>query len=116
MMNMNDALNALRDVIVADYAGFNGRSPYGNDETKAERVAEFAEGITFEEGRKYIKVVKKLGMQHCVWGFIVKEDDKKFMKGDILKAAGWNAPARNAARGNVFGEYKVQWTGPNYLR
>ena len=54
----------------------------------------------------------------CVWGFVVNtDDDKKFRKGDILKAAGWNAPARNKARGNVVdGDYNIQWTGPNYLR
>lgn len=115
-MNMNVALENLKEAIVADYAGFNARSPYGDDAVKADRLAEFAEGIIFEEGRKYIKVIKKLGMQQCVWGFIMKADDKKFKAGDILKAAGWNAPARNAARGNVFGEYKIQWTGPNYLR
>ena len=36
-----------------------------------------------------------------VWAFIVKEDDGKFKKGDILKAAGGNAPAKNSPRGNV---------------
>jgi hypothetical protein len=52
-----------------------------------------------------------------VWGFIVKEDGGKFRKGDILKAAGWNAPATNSARGNIIdGGYSIQWTGPMYLR
>jgi hypothetical protein len=51
------------------------------------------------------------------WGFIVKTDtDKKFKKGDILKCAGWSAPARNKARGNVLdGNYPINWTGPLYL-
>ncbi len=54
-----------------------------------------------------------------VWGFIVKTDtDKKFRKGDILKAASWAAPARNKARGNILeGDFSwVRWTGPEYLR
>jgi hypothetical protein len=42
--------------------------------------------------------------------------DKKFKKGDILMAAGWNAPARNAARGNILdGGYDINWTGACYL-
>ena len=103
----NDALTNLHRHIVEDFERSTDRAP--------ERIVEFAEGISFEEGRKYIKVVKKLGHQSMVWGFIMKEDDKKFQKGDILKAAGWSAPARNAARGNIFGEYSIRWTGPHYL-
>ena len=30
-------------------------------------------------------------------------------------AAGYNAPARNKSRGNIFEDYSIQWTGPNYL-
>ena len=47
-----------------------------------------------------------------VWGFVVNTDsDKKFKKGDLLKAAGFNAPARNAARGNVLeGGFGIRWT------
>jgi hypothetical protein len=103
----DDALNNLHRAIVNDYARGSDRDP--------ERIVEFVEGISFEEGRKYIKVVKKLGQQSMVWGFIMKEDDKVFQKGDILKAASWAAPARNAARGNIFGEYAIRWTGPHYL-
>ena len=52
-----------------------------------------------------------------VWGFVVNtENDKKFKKGDILKAAGYAAPARNKARGNIVdGGYTINWTGPLYL-
>ena len=108
---MRKELEILKEKIVADYAQFIKR--YDED-----RVESFAEGIFFEEGRKYIKVVKHLGSQQMVWGFIVKsENDKKFQKGDILKAASWAAPARNAARGNIIsGDYGwVQWAGPAYL-
>lgn len=65
------------------------------------------------EGKKYIKIIR----DKSVWGFIAKEDFKHFKKGDILKAAGWNAPALNQARGNILkGGYSVAWTGPHYLK
>ena len=64
------------------------------------------------QGKKYIKVVQENG----VFSFIVKEDFKHFKKGDILKPAGYNAPALNSARGNVLtGNYMIQWTGPLYM-
>ena len=63
-------------------------------------------------GKKYIKIVQDTG----VFCFIAKEDFKHFKKGDILKAAGYNAPALNSARGNVLsGNYAIQWTGPLYM-
>ena len=69
--------------------------------------------IRTEDGQKYIRVVRDRG----VFAFIVKEDSGKFKKGDILKAAGYRAPARNSARGNVLtGNYNIQWTGPLYLK
>ena len=101
----DNALTELHRAIVADYTRSHPDF----------RVVEFAEGIEFEEGRKYVKVTKKLGEQTMVWGFIMKDDDKKFKRGDILKAASWAAPARNKPRGNIFEEYAVRWTGPYYL-
>lgn len=104
------AMNELLDRIKADYfEDFVKRDVTG---TRTRMYKEFCEGITIEEGRKYIKVLTN----RSVWGFIMKADDKKFKAGDILKAAGYNAPARNAARGNIFDEnYVVRWTGPLYL-
>ena len=64
-------------------------------------------------GKKYIKIVQDTG----VFCFIAKEDFKHFKKGDILKAAGYNAPALNSARGNILsGNYAIEWTGPLYLK
>ena len=63
-------------------------------------------------GKKFIKLVQ----DRSVFAFIVKEDTDKFKKGDILKPAGYNAPAQNGARGNVLtGDYYIQWTGPCYM-
>ena len=74
-----------------------------------------------KEGQKYIKIGRvsdhTQGRMGQVWGFVVNTDtDSKFKKGDLLKAAGFNAPARNAARGNVLeGGFGIRWTGPLYL-
>ena len=109
-MDFQDALNNLYMAIVADFA-----ERYA-DADDQDRVDFFAGNLEFVEGRKYIKVTKKIcENQTLVWGFIVKEDDKKFKAGDILKAASWAAPARNKARGNIFEDYSIAWTGPNYL-
>ena len=54
------------------------------------------------------------GTSRSVSGFIVKAGDKKFREGDMLKAAGWAAPARNFARGNILdgtGLNNARWTG-----
>jgi hypothetical protein len=73
-------------------------------------IAEFNEGITYKTGSKYIKITRE---RNGVWGFVVNTDnDKKFKKGDILKAAGYAAPARNFARGNILEDgYISRWTG-----
>ena len=110
-MDFEQALNNLHKAIVNDFAAFDARGEYSDPA----KVVEFAENLNFEYGRKYIKVVKKLGHQEMVWGFVMQEDDKKFRAGDILKAASWASPARNKARGNIFEDYSVQWTGPHYL-
>ena len=78
-----------------------------------EQVDKWDSLIKVSQGKKYIKVVRENG----VFAFIVKEDFKHFKKGDILKPAGYNAPALNSARGNVLtGNYHIQWTGPLYLK
>lgn len=108
---MKDAMNTLFETIARDFAECRARGEYGSPSD----YSEFLNNLGIDEGRKYLKVTKKLGSQTMVWGFIMKEDDGKFKKGDILKAASWSAPARNKARGNIFEQYDVRWTGPNYL-
>jgi len=111
---MQNEIQILIEDIKADYLAWT--SSYGRKElteTNLRMIEEFNNGIEIHEGKKYIKIVSN----RSVWGFVVKvENDKQFAKGAILKAAGWNAPARNHARGNVLeGGYTIQWTGPLYM-
>ena len=108
---MDNAINELFKHIGEDYNQRSLRSDYHDPK----KVEEFVDNLLVEEGRKYLKITKKLGNQTLVWGFIVKKDDKQFRAGDILKAASWSAPARNKARGNIFENYSIAWTGPHYL-
>lgn len=122
-------LRALLEAIVVDFAKFNRNvseaaaleifqkslqdEVFDFDDVNEARIYKFAKSLSVNKGRKYIKVISGSG----VWGFIMNEDDAKFRRGDILKAAGWNTPARNSARGNVIsGDLSwVNWTGPAYL-
>lgn len=73
-------------------------------------------------GKKYIKIVEtKNGNPTSVWGFI-NIANPKFAVGDVLKAAGWAAPALNAPRGNILEGYEIgvrhktdRVFGPDYL-
>jgi hypothetical protein len=75
--------------------------------------------IEIKDGQKYIKLIKtdhKSSMQGgSVQGFIVKVPTKGFVEGDMLKAAGYNAPAMNFKRGNVYEDANnmniISWTG-----
>ena len=81
-----------------------------------EMERDFCEGLEVTEGSRYWKIIGSNGggSSISVKGFICKAGDKKFREGDMLKAAGWAAPARNFARGNVLdgrGVDNVRWTG-----
>jgi len=116
---MNNEMTALIENIKADYLNWTTRCADAKGKTTLSEInktmiAEFNEKIAYKTGSKYIKVFTEGG---SVWGFVVNTDnDKKFKKGDILKAAGYAAPARNKARGNILdGGYTIRWTGPLYL-
>ena len=77
-----------------------------------EQVDNWDNKTKISEGKKYIKIVQDTG----VFAFVMKEDSGHLKKGDILKAAGYNKPTLNSARGNVLnGNYHIQWTGPLYM-
>ena len=83
---------------------------------KTEMEENYCNGLRVEENRRYWKIIATNGggSSTSVAGFIVKAGDKKFREGDMLKAAGWAAPARNFARGNVLdgtGFVNARWTG-----
>ena len=103
-------LSKMKSAMIEDYEKF--MPPI--DDIRKKMCAEFADGFTITYGKKYIKIHEKSG---GVKAFVVGVDnDKKFKKGDILKPAGWAAPARNTARGNILdGNYAINWTGPLYL-
>ena len=111
---MNNEMNALIANIKNDYLNWTMLCAKDTlSDTNKTMIAEFNDKLTYKMGSKYIKVISG----GSVWGFVVNTDkDKKFKCGDILKAAGWAAPARNAARGNILdGGYTIRWTGPLYL-
>lgn len=118
---LNDHTNNLLDLIREDYSDwselcekYDGASE-SRKKIKDEMIEDFNQGLTFEKGRKYLKIISsRRNGQRCVWGFVVAcTNDKKFQFGDILKAGGWAAPARNFSRGNVFklGARRFRWSG-----
>ena len=116
MMNLQEAIDKLLGKIKDDYILWSskGKGYQALGGYFKESVDEHDSKMQVKYGQKYIKIIR----ENSVWGFIVNTDnDRVFKKGDILKAAGWNAPARNAARGNIFDDdYFIQWTGPLYLK
>jgi hypothetical protein len=112
---MTEAIQNLMNRIVADYNDWTNRCAKGElTETNLKMMQEFEEKVDYKVGNKYIRLFQ----DNSVWGFVVNtENDKQFNYGDILMAAGYNKPARNKARGNVFDldNTRVQWTGANYL-
>jgi hypothetical protein len=111
--NLNDGINNMMEAAKADYVRMSTMGGKELTGYSLEQTQLWDSKTKVTQGKKYIKVVQDTG----VFCFIVKEDFKHFKKGDILKAAGWNAPALNSPRGNVLtGDYQIQWTGPLYLK
>ena len=103
----NMMLGAKNDYIRMSTSGGKELTGYSK-----EQVDNWDKKTKVSEGKKYIKIVQDTG----VFAFVMKEDSGHLKKGDVLKAAGYNKPALNAARGNVLtGNYYIQWTGPLYM-
>ena len=105
----------MKAAMINDYVNWTTRNTTRElSDINKKMIGEYSVNFTITYGKKYIKITEKGG---GVKAFVVGVDnDKKFKKGDILKPAGWAAPARNAARGNILeGNYAIDWTGPLYL-
>ena len=99
-------LSKMKAAMIEDYNDFMPNNKRMCDD--------YANSIEIRYGKKYIKVVGDDSVKLFVVGV---DNDKKFKLGDILMPAGWAAPARNAARGNILdGGYPINWTGACYLK
>ena len=105
-LSFDEAMINLLVKIQDDYTKWGSR-------TGIDKVLE----LKLNKGRKFIKVIEG----NRVWGFVAKVDGLHkgvpMSKGDILKAAGWSAPAKHS-RGSIFDKEmhnSFSWTGPNYL-
>ena len=109
---MRNEIEKVLEAMRNDYKRWSGPE---RSQIKDDMTEDFCNGLMVVENRRYWKIVSTKGNgQSCVSGFIVKAGDKKFQEGDMLKAAGWAAPARNFSRGNVLdgrGVNEVRWTG-----
>jgi hypothetical protein len=114
MSEFDFAVEALLDAASKDYRRWYNDSNESDEKIEA-LVSEFREGFEIAPGRKYLKIIHTHYNQRYVWGFVVLKDGGKFKRGDLLKPASWAQPATNAARGNIFEDYTVRWTGPLYL-
>ena len=99
--DLDIALTMYADHLRADYVKWGGKPEAKYD-------------VTFERGRKFIKVVQSSYGSRAVHGFICIQPHDQWLFGDILKAASWSAPAKNFTRGNVLDTNSYshhKWTG-----
>jgi len=105
-LSFDDAMDNLLVKIQEDYNKWGSRSGINKKMD-----------LSLKPGRKFIKVVHN----NSVWGFVAKVDGVHkglpMLKGDILKAATWRAPAKHSRRSIFDSEMhkSFSWTGPNYL-
>ena len=111
-----EGLDAMLDHMRSDYKSWSDLSCRYDGASKSrleirdDMIKEYNSSLSYRMGTKYVKVT----CGGSVKAFVVAcDNDKKFEFGDILKPAGWKAPARNFRRGNVLDRTfnGVHWTG-----
>ncbi len=110
---LDDGIKNMMAGAKDDYQRWSSNAHGEQSQWAKDSVAEWDSKTKVSMGKKYIKIVQDTG----VFAFVMKEDSGHLKRGDILKAASYNKPALNSARGNVLtGNYAIQWTGPLYLK
>ena len=106
-LSFDEAMDSLLEKIQENYT-----SRYGENHKPSKKL-----DLSLKRGRKFVKVIE--GSR--VWGFVSLVDGEHkgapIKVGDIMKAAGWRAPAKHS-RGSIFDaemHKSFSWTGPNYL-
>ena len=96
---MRNEIEKLLESMKEDYKRWSDRCADGEKSRAINTTMydEYCDGLEVTEGSRYWKITGKSGSSRSVKGFIAKAADKKFREGDMLKAAGWAAPARNFA-------------------
>lgn len=110
---MSEAIAGLINAMIADYDRWQtANGTRKKTDVQVTMYQDYSASLSAVVGRKYIKIVCKGIPYGSVKAFVVNtEKDKNFQYGDILKPAGWATPARNFARGNVFEDFNIMWTG-----
>ena len=114
--SLEEGIKNIIETSKLDYAKWTQKGRKDGSTYFDRTLAEFENKCQVKEGQNYIKVIRDNSV-HC---FVIKKltaktEAKGFKVGDILKPAGWAAPALNKARGNVFTGFYMNWTGPLYL-
>ena len=112
-LSFDEAMDNLLIAIQENYDNWGG----GRNHPSHAGVGQKKLDLKLKKGRKFIKVLEA----NWVWGFVAMVDGVHLgvpmLKGDIMKAAGWSAPAKHS-RGSIFDKdfhESFSWTGPNYL-
>ena len=109
---LKDALFDYENTMIASYNRFTTRF---NERTKGETRSRYANGIRYTKGPKYLRVINHEEDGQTMVHSFINLKNPKFEFGDVLMSKGWKAPATNHARGNIFKNYRISWTGADYL-